>query len=117
MLYLAWQIAISHVKMNKYMRPQPLSFMRAFLFQWVNPKAWVMGMGAISAYTVPGTTIFSQILFICFTFLIIGIPCIGVWLFFGTLLKHLLKNDIHRKYFNYTMSLLLVISIILIFLE
>jgi threonine/homoserine/homoserine lactone efflux protein len=117
MLYLAWQIAISHIKENQYARRQPLTFLQACLFQWVNPKAWVMGMGAIAAYTVPGATIFYQILFICLIFLIIGAPCISVWLFFGAALRPLLQNKEHKKYFNYTMSLLLVISIALVFIK
>jgi threonine/homoserine/homoserine lactone efflux protein len=117
MLYLAWQIAISHFKVNKLTRPNPLTFIQAFLFQWVNPKAWVMGMGAIAAYTTPEANLFYQVLLICITFMIVGIPSAGIWLFFGSVLKHFLTNDTHRKYFNYAMSLLLVISIALIFIE
>jgi len=117
MLYLAWQIAVSHVKMHKHTRTKPLTFLQAFLFQWVNPKAWVMGMGAVTAYTVPGVNIFYQILLICCIFLLTAIPSIGVWLFFGSVLKRFLKSDTHRNYFNYTMSLLLVLSIALIFIE
>lgn len=117
MLYLAGQIAMSHVKMQQQTRSKPLTFWQAVLFQWVNPKAWVMGMGAVTAYTVPSLNIFYQIFLISLIFLLMAIPSIGVWLFFGAILKRFLKSDTHRKYFNYTMSILLVISIALIFIE
>jgi threonine/homoserine/homoserine lactone efflux protein len=117
MLYLAWQIAISHIKENKFTRPHPLTFFQAVLFQWINPKAWVMGMGAIAAYTLPTANIFYQVMMICLIFMIIGIPSVGVWLFFGSLLKDILKDEKCKRYFNYTMSILLVVSIALIFID
>jgi threonine/homoserine/homoserine lactone efflux protein len=33
------------------MKSKPLSFLQAALFQWVNPKAWIMIVGAIVTYT------------------------------------------------------------------
>ncbi len=117
MVYLAWQIARSHMKVNEITRVQPFTFLQAFLFQWVNPKAWVMGMSAIAAYTIPDTSVVYQICVICLIFTIVGIPSVGVWLFFGAFLRNFLKDTTHRKYFNYTMSILLLISVALIFLE
>jgi threonine/homoserine/homoserine lactone efflux protein len=115
MLYLAWKIAISHLKVNELKPIRPLTFLQAFLFQWVNPKAWVMSMGAVAAYSLPGWPVLYQVLLICMVFIITGIPSVGVWLCFGSLLRRFLTRDDYRCYFNYTMSFLLVVSIALIF--
>ena len=29
---------------------QPITFLQAAAFQWVNPKAWAMALGAVAAY-------------------------------------------------------------------
>ncbi len=31
-------------------RGRPMTFLQAAAFQWVNPKAWVMALGAVTAY-------------------------------------------------------------------
>ena len=52
LLYLAWKIATSGPAGNDPEgRGKPLSYWGAAAFQWVNPKAWVMAVGAISTYT------------------------------------------------------------------
>jgi threonine/homoserine/homoserine lactone efflux protein len=52
MVYLAYQILTSHNKPNLKTKHKPLTFLQASLFQWVNPKAWLMGVGAISIFTL-----------------------------------------------------------------
>jgi len=117
LLYLAWKIACSHNQMTGKQRAKPLTFLQASLFQWVNPKAWVMAVGSISAYTKPELNMYLQVLVISVTFLVVCFPNIGIWMVFGAGLKRFLKHDNHQKIFNYCMGLLLVISVALIFIE
>lgn len=117
LLYLAWKIATSHSKIKNDKVPKPLSFLQAALFQWVNPKAWVMAIGAVAAYTTPQGNIYQQIIIISATFFLVSFPCVGVWMFFGSGLKYFLKNDRHQRLFNYTMGFLLALSVLLIFFE
>src|SRR6185295_19173948 len=49
LLYLAWQIAVS-IPPTPGGAGSPIGFLQAVAFQWVNPKAWVMAVGAISTY-------------------------------------------------------------------
>jgi threonine/homoserine/homoserine lactone efflux protein len=117
MLFLSWQIARAHVRVNKYNTKNPITFFKAVLFQWINPKAWVMAIGAVATYTNQGENFFLQLFMICLLFLIIGFPSIGAWLFCGTVLKRFLKSDKHQRYFNYSLGALLAISVILIFID
>lgn len=112
LLYLAWLIARSSEISKGEEQGEPLGFMKGALFQWVNAKAWVVATGAIAAFTTLGASYYSQNLTIALTFLVVSFPCVGVWLMFGSMLKKVLKSDAHRKWFNYTMSLLLVLSVV-----
>ena len=52
LLYLAWKIANSGpMSATDPQSRKPLGFWGAAAFQWVNPKAWVMAVGAITTYT------------------------------------------------------------------
>src|SRR6185369_9172387 len=53
LLYLAWKIAnsgpVSSVQREGNAK-KPMSFLAASAFQWVNPKAWMVTVAAISIY-------------------------------------------------------------------
>ena len=51
LLWLAFQIARSSSVGGGAAKARPLTFLQAAAFQWVNPKAWLIAVGAISAYT------------------------------------------------------------------
>lgn len=112
LLYLAWLVASSSPTSLEGSKSKPLGFMQAALFQWVNPKAWVMATGAVSAYTSISTDIFAQVLFIALAFFIVAFPCVSIWLVFGASLKKYLKSARHQKAFNLSMALLLVASVL-----
>ena len=92
--------------------PKPLTFLQAALFQWVNPKAWVMATGAVAAYTTQDAGMLLQVLLIAGAFLIASLPCVGIWLVCGTWLKRFLQEVRYQRAFNITMALLLVVSIL-----
>ena len=50
MLWLAWKIARSGAPGEGQTKARPMSFLQAAAFQWVNPKAWAMALGAVAAY-------------------------------------------------------------------
>jgi threonine/homoserine/homoserine lactone efflux protein len=52
LLYLAWKIANAGAPDSQGdASAKPFSFLQAAAFQWVNPKAWIMAIGAITTYT------------------------------------------------------------------
>lgn len=111
LLYLAWKIARSSMPNVGVESARPLTFMQAALFQWVNPKAWVMAVGAIASFTTSEKMV-SQILLIVATYLIVGGMCIAVWLCAGAAMKKFLQNEKQLKIFNLIMALLLVASVV-----
>ncbi|AZE47605.1 MULTISPECIES: LysE family translocator [Pseudomonas] len=111
LLYLAWNIARSGpVSQDVDGKGRPLGFWGAAAFQWVNPKAWVMALGAISTYT-PLQGYFFNVVVIASLFALINAPSVGVWAGFGSVLRNVLRDPRWLRLFNYGMALLLVISL------
>ncbi|NMP15621.1 MULTISPECIES: LysE family translocator [unclassified Thalassotalea] len=112
LLYLAYLIANAGTQQQGETKSQPLTFIQAVLFQWVNPKAWVMATGAIAAFTQLDGHLFSQVLLVALGFFLVAFPCVGSWLYFGVLMNKIINNPKSVRYFNLTMALLLVVSIL-----
>jgi len=112
LLYLSWRIATSApADLDGEYVSKPLTFFQAALFQWINPKAWIMGTSAIAAYTTVGADLNLQILLVGFVFFAMTFPSAGVWMMFGAALKKVLGDPKHQKIFNVSMALLLVASV------
>jgi len=110
LVYLAWGIATASPDASVKSRSQPLSFFQAVLFQWVNPKAWIMATSAIATYTSVGENLTIQIITIVLVFFLMSWPSAGTWLLFGTVIQRILKNPIHHRVFNVVMAILLLAS-------
>ncbi|MEX8519780.1 MAG: LysE family translocator [Leptothrix sp. (in: b-proteobacteria)] len=113
MLYLAWCVATSGPLEDKPSHgrlPKPMSFWGAAAFQWVNPKAWIMAVGAFSTY-VPASSGFVVIACVAALFAVINLPSVGVWALFGSSLRHVLQVRRNLLAFNYSMAGLLVVSL------
>lgn len=110
LLYLAWLIARSSRVDVVNKQTKQFGFIKGALFQWVNAKAWVVAIGAISAFSTVGEHYMSQNLIIATTFFFMSFPCVGVWLLFSSLLRRYLEKPTYLRWFNISMSLLLVVS-------
>lgn len=117
LLYLAFLIATATEISASNTQVKPLTFINGALFQWLNAKAWVVATGAIAAFTTVGADFYAQNFTIALIFLIISLPCVGLWLFFGSTLKKILKSEQHRRVFNYSMAVLLTLSVVPVIIE
>jgi len=87
-----------------------MTFLEAALFQWVNPKAWVMAMVAMSAYTLEGDYT-TNVGIVVFAFCLVNFPSVSIWAGFGTFMRRFLQDPAKLKIFNIMMALTLVISL------
>ena len=110
MLYLAWKIANSGPVEVKEEVAKPMTFLQAALFQWVNPKAWVMATVAMSTYTTGGNYA-SNVAIVVFSFVVLNFPSVTVWVVFGTMMRNFLKDPLKLRIFNYLMATALVLSL------
>lgn len=117
LIYLAWLIANTAPSSLNTDRAKPLTFVQAALFQWVNPKAWIMGTSAIAAYTTVGADLNIQIMMIALVFFVVAFASAGVWMVFGASLKRFLSKARYQRVFNWVMALLLLASVVPIVVE
>ncbi|ABS14522.1 MULTISPECIES: LysE family translocator [Brucella/Ochrobactrum group] len=112
MLYLAWKIAMSRsIGEAKHRdKAEPMTFLQAAAFQWVNPKAWVMAITGIATYA-NHDNYYVAVLLVSSAFAIVNLPSVSVWAGFGTLLRNWLSDPVRLKWFNLIMALLLVLSL------
>lgn len=111
LLWLAWRIANAAPAASGAVG-KPLTFLEAALFQWVNPKAWMMIASASATYTTPGGDLAMEMLIIAAVFAAIGPPSSLLWAGFGAALRRWLDDPARRRAFNWSMAGLLVLSLI-----
>jgi threonine/homoserine/homoserine lactone efflux protein len=111
LLWLAWHLARSGGSGAVGPVAHPMTFLGAAAFQWVNPKAWVMSLGAVAAY-IPQDGYVRNLLLIAVVFGLIAIPSVSLWAGFGIALRRLLDAPGRSVLFNRAMAILLVLSII-----
>lgn len=117
MLYLAYKIATAQNNMqNGKAVGKPLTFVQASAFQWVNPKAWVMIIGAVAQFLTVGGDNFIELTIIVMVHLIVSLPMTFAWCLFGREIGKLLKSELAFRVFNYVMASLLVIAIFTLFI-
>jgi threonine/homoserine/homoserine lactone efflux protein len=116
LLFLAWQIA-SAPPPGEGGRRRVLGFMGAVGFQWINPKAWLIAVGAAGEYLSPHQPIVVQLARIFLIFLAVGMPCLLVWALLGSGAGRLLHSPARLRAFNVAMAVLLVLSVLPVLIE
>jgi threonine/homoserine/homoserine lactone efflux protein len=116
LLWLAIKLAMAGPVSETEYSGKPLSFLGAAAFQWINPKAWVIAVSALTAYAVSENYTYSVVV-VALVSGIVSLPCIAAWVTFGTAMRRVLSNPRFVRPFNITMALLLVASIIPVLTE
>lgn len=109
MSWLAWKIVHAAPASADAPRGQPLTFLQAAAFQWVNPKAWAMALTALSVYAADSTLLAFGI--VALVFGLINLPAITLWTLMGQQLARFLTSPTRLRTFNWTMAALLMGSL------
>ena len=114
LLWLSWKIATSG-RMDSLPESRPVGFIGAAIFQWVNPKSWLVTASAAGAFlhTGAGSPVLQSAL-LGGLFVLVALPSCFVWLAFGATAQRLLQTPRRLRAFNITMGILLALSIGLI---
>ena len=111
LLYLAYKIAFSSAS-SEIKKENPVKFIETFLFQYLNPKGVSVAIIVVSNYVELGSNYINyatQVVVLAFLF---SSTSITLWTFIGKFLRKFATNQKFIKYFNYVMSMLLLLSII-----
>jgi threonine/homoserine/homoserine lactone efflux protein len=118
LLYLAWRIA-SAAGVEDAETKRPLTFIEAAVFQWLNPKAWTLSLGALAASTTPGlgfAAFFTEIAVLAVLFGAIAFLALVVWCLFGVMIARALQDERKRKVFQFSLAGLLALSVVSLFI-
>ena len=94
-----------------------MTFLQAAAFQWVNGKGWVVALSAVTTYTVVESSLLLQVAALASIALVVTIGAVTCWTLFGAMLRWYLRTETRRRRFNYSMAVLLVLSIVPVFWE
>ncbi|MBP1804629.1 LysE family translocator [Rubellimicrobium aerolatum] len=110
LLWLAWKIGTAAPKASDAPEAtHPMTFWQAAAFQWVNPKAWMMCVSALTLYAADRSL--GTVLLVAAIFGAINLPCISAWTVLGQGMRRLLTSPARLRAFNVAMALLLVATL------
>jgi len=96
-------------------RARPLTFLQLVAFQWINPKAWLMAIGAIALFVpvgLNGSDSLIPVSRVLLGFIVAGAPCVLAWGLFSLAIARFLTSPARVRVFNVTMAVLLVLSMV-----
>ncbi|MBO1518360.1 LysE family translocator [Oceanisphaera pacifica] len=113
LLWLAWNISRASAK-EADETTATMSWQQGALFQFLNPKAWLMAVSAISGFTLAGEQYWPSAWTVLAIFLSLGLVTGHIWAFLGLNLRRWLHTPTDWQRFNYAMALLTAASVFMI---
>jgi threonine/homoserine/homoserine lactone efflux protein len=111
LLWLAWKLAhAAPMSGEQASLSKPMGFWGAAAFQWINPKAWVMSLSALTTYLPEGFKV-ADVALLAGVFGLIGVFCVGSWAMFGVAMRRLLQDPRSVRIFNVVMALALLATL------
>ena len=114
-LYLAYKMFGSLNIAATEDKSRPLKYYEAILFQFVNPKAWVICITAASLFYPEQENLIIGTLFMVVMSTVINIPSISIWAFGGSVIRFYLNNIKLKKLIEWLLALLLIATAISVF--
>jgi threonine/homoserine/homoserine lactone efflux protein len=109
LVWFAWKIATSPIASSSS-ESKTLNFLEGTAFQFLNPKAWIMCLSAVSVY-MPEETGAQVIAIGIATWVVVGIPCNVAWMLGGRALSSITQRPKTARAINILLALLLLLSI------
>jgi len=116
LIFLGWKIIGSFSNANKK-SGRPLKFYEAALFQFINPKAWIVASFAATAFFPSEENFFVATAFVALTAPFVCFPSICIWAIFGSSIKSIIKNEKIKKIIEYLLAVLLLLTAVIIIID
>jgi len=118
LLWLAWKImTAAYESLETKDHPEKtLPLWQGAVLQLVNPKAWLMSLGAVASFSLSGKAYITSIIGISLAMFLVNLIAGCIWLAFGTVIGRWLHSPRAWRQFNLTMGLLTALSVVFIWL-
>jgi threonine/homoserine/homoserine lactone efflux protein len=125
LFYLAYKIATSPTTVKHSLKGgdsavneskvnRPMRWIEALLFQFINPKVWMMAITAASSFTLNGEYFYVSAAAVIIAFMTIGLGCNMSWVVLGVAIQKLLSTPARQRCFNWTMAGLTAATVFMI---
>ncbi len=114
LIYMAYKISFSSTKSEKF-TPQPVTFLNTFFFQFVNPKSIIIALAAISMFINPQENLIRDSIILTIIFFLMAVGSQAAWCLMGKYLRKFATSEQFVRNFNYTMSFLLIVCVIMFY--
>lgn len=115
LLYLAYRIAGSGATERGEVA-RPVTPLQAAVFQYVNPKAWVFVLAAVSTFRPEDLPVAVGAALMALVMMIVIVPCALLWTGAGTFLSRYLADQRRSRAFRIGLGLLLAATVVYIWL-
>jgi threonine/homoserine/homoserine lactone efflux protein len=117
MVWLGLRIATTRhpAEARKAADGEPIGFVAAALFQWVNPKAWIVAVGAVAAFSRPDLPTWLQAVALTAVFGACSLMSCALYLGSGVAIGRFLASPLAFRIFNLFMGGLTIASVALLF--
>jgi len=114
LIYLAYKIAFSSTNPSENVK-KPVTFFDTFLFQFINPKGVMVAMIAVSTFIDVQNNYLRDALIVIITYFFMAVFSVSSWCLLGKYLRNFATSETFIKKFNYTMSFLLIVCVIMFY--
>ncbi len=114
LIYLAYKIAFSSTNESENIK-KPVLFFDTFLFQFINPKGVMVAMIAVSTFIDVQNYYLRDATIVIITYFFMAVFSVSSWCLLGKYLRKFATSKNFIKKFNYIMSFLLIVCVIMFY--
>ncbi|OSM95889.1 MULTISPECIES: LysE family translocator [Lonsdalea] len=116
LLWLAFKIASARYEKldTQTAPPRPMPLYQGALLQFLNPKAWLMALGAVAGFSLSRGEYVGSVIAISIAMFSVNLIAGIVWLGFGTMIGKMLRSRRAWRIFNLFMGLLTAACVLMI---
>ena len=113
-VYLAYKVAFTKMETTKANKV-PITFIDTLLLQIVNPQGILTAMLIVSTFLDPNNNYLRDAIWVTSTMFVVAVTSVAFWVLIGKYLRKVATNEKFIKIFNYSMSFLLIVCVILFY--
>ena len=114
LIYMAYKIAFGNKSDEKEIK-NPAKFFNMIIFQFINPKAVLIAIITVSTFISQNENFVRDSIIVISFAIFFSFTSIMSWSLLGKFLQRFANNEIFLTKYNYTMSFLLIICVIMFY--
>ena len=115
LLYMAYKLSFGGETKEKKIDPKPVTFANTFFFQFINPKSIIVGLTSISLFVDTENNYIRDSFILTTLWFLMAVGSQTTWCLMGKYMRKFATSQKFIKNFNYSMSFLLIVCVILFY--